>query len=70
MGCAGVLATGAKLFRPPVLVMKLAVLCLWTVEKAVSRLPAEDDLRKFGCDGLPGARDMRDPDVERRCCAV
>lgn len=64
------LATGAKLLRPPVLAMKFAVLCRWTVEKPVSRLPADDDLRKFGCDGLPGASDMRDPDVERRCCAV
>lgn len=68
MGCAGVLATGAKLFLPPVLARKLAVLGLCTVEKPISaRLPPEDDRWKFGWDGRPGASDMRDPDVERMC---
>lgn len=71
IGCAGVLATGAKLFLPPVPVMKFAVLCRCTVEKPISaKLPAEDDRWKLGCEGLPGASDMRDPDVERICCPV
>lgn len=65
------LATGAKLFLPPVPVMKFAVLCRCTVENPISaRLPAEEDRWKFGCEGLPGASDIRDPDVERMCCPV
>jgi hypothetical protein len=51
--------------------MKFAVLCRCTVENPISaRLPAEEDLWKFGCEGRPGASDMREPDVERMCCAV
>jgi hypothetical protein len=51
--------------------MKFAVLCRCTVEKPISaRLPPEEDRWKLGCEGLPGASDMRDPDVERMCCPV
>lgn len=71
IGCAGVLATGAKLFLPPVLVMKFAVLWRLPVEKPISaRFPADEARWKLGCVGLPGASDIRDPEVERMCCAV
>lgn len=35
-----------------------------------ARLPPEDERWKIGCDGRPGASDMRDPDVERAWFAV
>lgn len=51
--------------------MKFAVLWRLAVERPISaRLPAEEERWKLGCWGLPGASDMRDPDVERMCCAV
>jgi len=66
-----VLVTGAKLFRPLALLKKFAVLGRCTVEKPISaRLPPDDDLWKTGCDGLPGASDMREPDVVRMWLVV
>lgn len=63
------LATGAKLFLPPVLAIKFAVLGLCTVENPISAAD-EERREKLGCEGLPGASDMRDPDVERTCWPV
>lgn len=62
---------GAKLFLPPVLAKKFCVLGRWTVEKPIlARLSPDDDRWNIGCDGLPGASDMRDPEVERACCVA
>lgn len=60
------LVMGAKLFRPPVVAKKFCVLGLCTVEKPIpARLSPDEDRWNIGCDGLPGASDIRDADVER-----
>lgn len=65
-GFAGVLANGAMLFRPTVLVRKFAVLGRCTVDNPrAARLSPEDERWKTGCEGRPGASDMRDPDAVR-----
>jgi hypothetical protein len=49
-----------------VLVKKFAVLGRCTVEKPIfAKLSPDDDRWNTGCAGLPGASDMRDPDVVR-----
>lgn len=56
------LLTGAKLFL--LLANMFCVLGRWTVENpAIS--PPDDERSNMGCEGRPGASDMRDPDVER-----
>jgi len=55
----------------PVLANRFAEDGLWTVERPISaRLFPDDDRWKIGWFGRPGARDMREPDVERLCWAV
>ena len=43
----------------------------WTVEKPISAmLPLEEDRWKTGWEGLPGASDMREPEVVRTWLVV
>ena len=69
MGAAAL--PGAKLFRPVLTLAKmLLVEARFAVDIGLSKFPLEEERWNIGCCGLPGARDMRDPDAERACWPV
>ena len=60
------LANGAWLFLPTVLVRRFAELGRCTVEKPrAARFSPDEERWNTGCDGRPGASDIRDPDAVR-----
>jgi len=60
------LLAGAYDLRPPVELNMLAVELRWTEAKPRSaRLLPDDERWNIGWLGRPGARDMREPEVER-----